>query len=81
VGILAVSLTFFAVFLLLPLIAVFVEALRKGWDAYWRADRAGRLSAIKLTLLAAAIAVPLNLVFGVARPGRSPSSSSAASTC
>jgi sulfate transport system permease protein len=35
VGILGLP-AFFAVFLLLPLIAVFVEALRKGWDAYWR---------------------------------------------
>src|SRR5262249_34841160 len=63
---LALGLTFFAVFLLLPLVAVFTEALRKGWEAYFAslADEE-TLSAIKLTLLAAAIAVPLNLVFGV----------------
>jgi sulfate transport system permease protein len=65
--ILGVSLVFFAVFLLLPLIAVFVEALRKGLDAYWAAlSEPDALSAIKLTLMTAAIAVPLNLVFGVA---------------
>lgn len=66
-SILAVSLTFFAVFLLLPLIAVFFEALRKGWSTYLAAlTDPDALSAIRLTLLAAAIAVPLNLVFGVA---------------
>jgi len=62
-----VSLTFFGLFLLLPLVAVFHEALRKGWDAYLAAlVNPDALSAIKLTLTAAAIAVPLNLVFGVA---------------
>lgn len=65
--ILAIALTFFAIFLLMPLIAVFVEALRKGWETYLTAlIDADALSAIRLTLLAAAIAVPLNLVFGVA---------------
>ncbi|MDQ3259566.1 MAG: sulfate ABC transporter permease subunit CysW [Burkholderiales bacterium] len=65
--ILGVSLTFFVVFLLLPLIAVFFEALRKGWSTYFAAlSDPDALSAIRLTLLAAAIAVPLNLVFGVA---------------
>ncbi|MEY4591796.1 MAG: sulfate transporter, permease protein CysW [Pseudomonadota bacterium] len=65
-SIIAISLTFFAVFLLMPLIAVFVEAFRKGVDAYFHAlvDPA-TLSALRLTLLAAAISVPLNLVFGV----------------
>ena len=64
---LGVSLTFFAVFLLLPLVAVFVEAFRKGWDTYLAAlVERDALSAIKLTLTAALIAVPLNLVFGVA---------------
>ena len=61
------SLGFFALFLLLPLIAVFVEALRKGWSAYLAAlVEPDALSAIRLTLLTAAIAVPLNLVFGIA---------------
>jgi sulfate transport system permease protein len=53
--------------LLLPLLAVFVEALRKGWAVYLAAlVEPDALAALKLTLLAAAIAVPLNLVFGVA---------------
>lgn len=61
-----VALAFMAFFLLLPLAAVFVEALRHGLDAYLRALREpDALSALKLTLLVAAIAVPLNLVFGV----------------
>ena len=67
VAILGVSLGFFAVFLLLPLIAVFVEALRRGWDVYLAAlVEPDALSAIQLTLLIAAIAVPANLVFGIA---------------
>lgn len=64
--ILAIALTFFAVFLLMPLLAVFVEALRKGWEVYWQAIISpDTRSAIRLTLLAAAIAIPLNVVFGV----------------
>lgn len=64
---LAVGLSYFALFLLLPLIAVFVEALRKGWETYFAAlVEPDALSAVKLTLIAAAIAVPLNLVFGIA---------------
>ncbi|WP_407279953.1 sulfate ABC transporter permease subunit CysW [Aromatoleum evansii] len=64
--ILGISLTFFAVFLLLPLVAVFIEALRKGWGTYGSAlVHEDALWAIKLTLTAAVIAVPLNLVFGV----------------
>lgn len=66
-AILATSLSFFAIFLLLPLVAVFVEALRKGWEVYISAlIDADAISAIKLTLIAAAISVPLNLFFGVA---------------
>ena len=64
--ILGTALTFFAVFLLMPLIAVFVEVLRKGWETYVMAlVDPDALSALRLTLLAAAIALPLNLVFGV----------------
>ncbi len=60
------ALAFIAFFLLLPLAAVFVEALRHGLDAYLRALREpDALAALKLTLLVAGIAVPLNLVFGV----------------
>lgn len=65
--ILGVSLTFFAIFLLLPLVAVFVEAFRKGLETYWAAlVEPDAVSAIRLTLITAAIALPLNLVFGVA---------------
>ena len=62
-----IALLFMALFLVLPLAAVFTEALRKGFDAYWEALKdQDAWSAIRLTLLTAAIAVPLNLVFGVA---------------
>ncbi len=63
----AIALAFLASFLLLPLLLVFSEALRNGVTAYFAALRdAETLSAMRLTLIAAAIAVPLNLVFGVA---------------
>ena len=63
----AIALTFFGLFLLLPLMTVFAEALRKGWQVYFAAlVEPDALSAIYLTLLVAAISVPLNLVFGVA---------------
>jgi sulfate transport system permease protein len=65
--IIAVSLAFFFLFLLLPLLAVLFEAFRKGFDAYLSAlADPDALSAVRLTLLTTAIAVPLNLVFGVA---------------
>ena len=65
--VIGISLAFFALFLLLPLVVVFYEALRKGWDAYLAAlVDPDALSSVRLTLLAAAISVPLNLVFGVA---------------
>jgi sulfate/thiosulfate transport system permease protein len=61
------ALAFLALFLFVPLAAVFHEALKKGWQVYLAAiTEPDALSAIKLTLLAAAIAVPLNTVFGVA---------------
>jgi sulfate transport system permease protein len=54
-------------FLVLPLAAVFAEALRKGFDAYLEAlKEPDAWSAIRLTLITALIAVPLNLVFGIA---------------
>jgi sulfate transport system permease protein len=63
----AAALTFFVLFLLVPLIAVFVEALRKGWTLYFAAlTHPDARSAVLLTLITAAIAVPLNLAFGVA---------------
>jgi sulfate/thiosulfate transport system permease protein len=50
-----------------PLAAVFIEAFKKGWDVYVAAIvEPDAVSAIKLTLIAAGISVPLNLVFGVA---------------
>jgi len=56
-----------ALFLIMPLLTVLVEGLRKGWQTYFDAlVEPNTLSAIKLTLLVAAIAVPLNTVFGVA---------------
>jgi sulfate transport system permease protein len=63
----AVALTFLALFLFVPLATVFYEALKKGGDVYLNAIREeDALSAIKLTLIAAAISVPANLVFGIA---------------
>ncbi|MDB5944046.1 MAG: putative type sulfate transport system, permease component [Ramlibacter sp.] len=62
-----IALAFLLLFLVLPLAAVFTEALRKGLGAYLEAFREpDAWSAIWLTLITAAIAVPLNLVFGVA---------------
>ena len=62
-----VALIFVLLFLVLPLAAVFTEALRNGFGAYLAAlQEPDAWSAIQLTLIAAVIAVPLNLVFGVA---------------
>lgn len=63
----AVALIFLAAFLVLPLAAVFTEALRRGIGTYFAAlVDADALAAIKLTVLTAAISVPANVVFGVA---------------
>ena len=62
-----IALGFLAAFLVVPLAAVLVEALRKGWATYLAAlVEPDALAAIKLTLLVAGIAVPFNLVFGTA---------------
>jgi sulfate transport system permease protein len=62
-----VALAFLTLFLLVPLAAVFFEALRNGVGAYFAAiAEPDSLAAIRLTLLVAAIAVPANVVFGVA---------------
>ena len=62
-----VALLFLAVFLVLPLAAIFVQAFASGVRAYWEAIiEPEALSAFKLTLLAALVAVPLNTIFGVA---------------
>jgi sulfate/thiosulfate transport system permease protein len=66
-SLIGLALTFMFFFLVLPLAAVFTEALRKGFDAYWVAlQEPDAWSAIYLTFITALIAVPLNLVFGVA---------------
>lgn len=65
-SLITLALMFFGFFLLLPLFAVFFEALSKGIDVYWHAvTEPDAISAIKLTLISAIISVPLNLVFGV----------------
>ena len=62
-----IALLFLTAFLIVPLVAVFGEAFKMGWEAYIAAIiDPDAISAIKLTLITAAIAVPLNLVFGVA---------------
>jgi sulfate transport system permease protein len=62
----ATALVFLSLFLFVPLIAVFHEAFKKGWEVYLAAiTEPDAVSAIQLTLIAAVISVPLNLVFGV----------------
>jgi sulfate transport system permease protein len=63
----ASALAYIVIFLLLPVATVFSEALAKGFGAYFEAiGEEAAVAAIKLTLITAAIAVPLNLVFGIA---------------
>ncbi|POR55314.1 sulfate ABC transporter permease subunit CysW [Bosea psychrotolerans] len=62
-----ISLAFLALFLLLPLVSVFVEAGARGWTAYMAAvTEPDAVAAIHLTLLVAGIAVPFNVVVGIA---------------
>ncbi len=62
-----ISLSFLGFFLFLPLAAVFVEALSRGWQAYLAAlAEPDALAAIRLTLLVAALAVPFNIIVGIA---------------
>lgn len=66
-GLIALSVGFLGLFLFVPLAAVFAEALRKGWGAYLASFNDPHCwSAVRLTLLVTAIAVPLNLAFGLA---------------
>jgi sulfate/thiosulfate transport system permease protein len=66
-AVIAISVAFLAFFLILPLYAVFAEALSKGVAAYLESfDDPDTIAAIRLTVLVAAIAVPLNIVFGLA---------------
>lgn len=63
----AAALGFLGLFLVVPLAAVFVQAFSKGWETYLAAIREPMaLAAVKLTLLVAAIVVPVNTLFGVA---------------
>src|SRR6185436_16732968 len=67
VVLIGIALAFLTIFLFVPLAFVFVEALKKGLGVYVAAlVEPDAVAAIRLTLLTAAIAVPLNLVFGVA---------------
>jgi len=67
VGLILIASLFIVLFLVLPLAAVFTEAFRKGIGAYWEALREpDAWEAIRLSLLTASVAVPLNLIFGVA---------------
>jgi sulfate/thiosulfate transport system permease protein len=65
-SLIGLALAFLTLFLFVPLISVFYEALKKGWDVYVAAiTDPDAVSAIQLTLIAAAIAVPLNVIFGL----------------
>lgn len=66
-GLSAIGLFYLALFLVIPLVAVFIEAFNKGFGYYLEAlAEPDALAAIRLTLLVAVIAVPLNIVFGLA---------------
>jgi len=66
IGLIVLALAFIALFLMLPLVAVFVQGLSKGLEAYGAAlTEPDALAAIRLTLLIAAISVPLNVAFGI----------------
>jgi sulfate transport system permease protein len=65
-ALIGIALAFLAIFLVLPLVTVFVEAFGNGAAAYVRAiNEPDAMAALRLTLIAAAIAVPANLVFGI----------------
>jgi sulfate transport system permease protein len=66
-SLIAIAAAFFLLFLLLPLIVVFTEALRQGVQTYWSAvTDPDAFAAIELTVMTAAIVVPLNVIFGIA---------------
>ncbi len=63
----SLAICFITLMLVLPLVSVFIEAFRQGWKLYVAAlTEADAVAAIKLTLLTAAIVVPINAVLGVA---------------
>jgi len=66
-ALIAVALAFSLVFLLLPLVNVMAQAFVKGWACYWSSlTQPDSRAAIRLTLIVAAISVPLNVLFGLA---------------
>ena len=66
-SLISIAVAFLVLFLILPLISIFVTALSKGWDVYVASiTDPDALAAIKLTLLVAVIVVPLNAIFGIA---------------
>src|SRR5438876_11381508 len=66
-ALIALALAFSLVFLLLPLVNVFAQAFAKGWQVYWTSlTEPDSWAAIRLTVIVAAITVPLNVLFGVA---------------
>lgn len=66
ITLISIAWIFLALLLLIPLCAIFIESLRQGWDLYIASlTHPDALSAIKLTLLTAAIVVPINAVLGV----------------
>ena len=66
-ALITIALVFSLVFLLLPLVNVFAQAFAKGLQTYWTSlSEPDSWAAIRLTLVVAAVAVPLNVVFGVA---------------
>lgn len=65
-ALIVIAIVFLTSLVILPIIAIFMQAFERGWEAYFAAIiQKDALAAIKLTLLVAAIAVPLNLIFGI----------------
>ncbi|NLP32816.1 MAG: sulfate ABC transporter permease subunit CysW [Oligella ureolytica] len=63
----AIATAFLGVMLVIPLFSIFVEAFRQGWGLYIASlTEPDAVSAIKLTLLTAAIVLPINVIFGIA---------------
>lgn len=63
----SLAVVVFFIFLVLPLFVVISQGFAKGVEVFWQAvSEEDTISALKLTLLAASIAVPLNIIFGVA---------------
>jgi len=67
VALIVLALLFLGGFLILPVVAVFAQALSQGWKLYFESIRQEDvLSALRLTALVASLAVPLNVMFGIA---------------